>query len=75
MELANKHHLGRKLRRSWLVSYLSASTGFRVAAFQLCHLTVNRAIPQTAHSHFRRRHAYIPEFRHCSSFLLHLTFI
>jgi len=22
MELANKHHLGRKLRRSWLVSYL-----------------------------------------------------
>jgi hypothetical protein len=22
MELANKHHLGRKLRRSWLVSYI-----------------------------------------------------
>jgi hypothetical protein len=22
MELANKHHLGRKLRRSWLVSYV-----------------------------------------------------
>jgi len=23
MELANKHHLGRKLRRSWLVSYVN----------------------------------------------------
>jgi hypothetical protein len=22
MELANKHHLGRKLQRSWLVSYV-----------------------------------------------------
>ncbi len=22
MELTNKHHLGRKLRRSWLVSYI-----------------------------------------------------
>jgi len=34
--------------KSWFrhfYSYLNASTGFRVAAFQLCQLTVNNAIP------------------------------
>lgn len=29
-------------------SYLSASTGFLVAAFQLCQLTVSRAIPNAS---------------------------
>ena len=29
-------------------SYLSASTGFRVAALQLCQLTVNNAIPKAS---------------------------
>ena len=29
-------------------SYLSASTGFLVAAFQLCQLTVNNAIPNAS---------------------------
>ena len=29
-------------------SYLNASTGFRVAAFQLCQLTVSNAIPNAS---------------------------
>lgn len=31
---------------SFNYSYLSASTGFRVAARQLCQLTVNNAMPK-----------------------------
>ncbi len=35
MELAEKHHLGRKLRRSWLVSYyvkdLVSTPGVKIA--------------------------------------------
>jgi len=46
MEPANKHHLGRKLWRSWLVSYVTFSN------FQNCGGLIKRFLTKVCNSHY-----------------------